>query len=84
VDRWRRGAHLRDLLEAGQGCGAEGGWGIVSKAAEDAALDWLLDRAMAQDGEARDHYFHIIDGEKDTCMVDPMDGRECRYQGEAM
>jgi hypothetical protein len=43
-------------------------------AQEDAALDWLINWAMAQDSDARDHYYHVTDGEAGTCG--------CRYQGE--
>lgn len=42
--------------------------------AEDLALDWLVNWAMGQDSDARDHYFHIIDGTSADCG--------CRYEGD--
>jgi hypothetical protein len=44
------------------------------QAADDNALDWLLNWAMGQHADARDHYFHIIDSEWASCG--------CSYQGE--
>ena len=43
-------------------------------AATDDALDWLVNWAMGQDGSARDHYFHICDGEASSCG--------CKYEGD--
>jgi hypothetical protein len=41
---------------------------------DDAALDWLVNWASAQDWNARDHYFHIAEGRSATCG--------CSFQGE--
>lgn len=41
---------------------------------EDLALDWLINWTMAQDKNARDHYFHICEENANTCA--------CPYEGE--
>lgn len=48
----------------------------ASLAREDAALDWLINWAMAQDADAREHYYHVTDGEAETCG--------CPYQGQGI
>ena len=40
----------------------------------DAALDWLMEWALAQDTHANQHYWHICDGKATTCG--------CPYEGE--
>lgn len=43
-------------------------------APDDRALDWLIEWALAQDPDARAHYFHINDGIEVGCG--------CSYDGE--
>lgn len=40
----------------------------------DAALDWLINWAMAVEMDAQAHFFHICDGIADQCG--------CKFQGD--
>jgi hypothetical protein len=40
----------------------------------DPGLEWLINEAWAIDGDLRDHYFHINDGEAATCG--------CKFEGQ--